>query len=298
VHVNLGLFVLLRNKQTMSGEDIRPRRSCLFMPGSNDRAMKKAKTLDTDVVILDLEDAVAPDAKVEARDAVAETVWRENYGTRELVIRVNGIGTPWFEEDLAAAKFAKAAAILVPKVSRGSDISIAAKAGLPVWAMIETPMAILNIGEIAAAPGLAGLVMGTNDLAKEMGAEATPDRLAFLTALSLAVTAARAHGRIAVDGVYNAIGDAEGFEAECEQGKVLGFEGKSLIHPSQLETCNRVFSPAGEALEQARAIIAAFEEPENAEKGVIQVDGKMAERLHLEEAKKLVAMAETIAERG
>jgi len=256
--------------------------------------MAKAKSLPADVIIFDLEDAVAPDAKVEARAAVVEVVRHGGYGARELVIRVNGIDTPWFEEDLAAAKATGVAAVLVPKVNSADDIHRAATGEVPVWAMVETPLAVLNIGAIAAAPALQALVMGTNDLGKDMRAEMTPDRLAFLTALSMTVMAARAHGKIAIDGVYNGIGDEVGLEAECDQGRTLGFDGKSLIHPSQIEVANRIFSPSAEALDQARAIIAAFDEPENADRGVIKVGGKMAERLHLEEAKKLVALSDMI----
>ncbi|MBC2777284.1 HpcH/HpaI aldolase/citrate lyase family protein [Parasphingopyxis marina] len=278
----------------MSDAAFRPRRSCLFMPGSNDRAMEKAKSLPADVIIFDLEDAVAPDAKVEARDAVAEAVQDGDYGERELVMRVNGIGTPWFEDDLAAAKAANVAAVLVPKVNSADDIRHAALGEIPVWAMVETPLAVLNIAEIAAAPALAALVMGTNDLGKDMRAAMTPDRRAFLTALSMTVTAARAHGKVAIDGVYNGIGDAEALKDECDQGRTLGFEGKSLIHPAQIDIANRIYSPSADALDEARAIIAAFEEAENTEKGVIRVNGKMAERLHLEEAKKLVALSDMI----
>lgn len=281
----------------MTDPAFRPRRSCLYMPGANARALEKAKSLPADVLIFDLEDAIAPNAKADARDRVAEAVWHGDYGDRELVIRVNGIGTPWFEEDLAAAKFAKPAAILLPKASSASDISMAARSELPVWAMIETPLAILNIAEIAAAPKLLAMVMGTNDLAKDMLASLRPGRGAFAAALSMTVMAARAHGKTVIDGVFNSIGDEAGLAAECEQGREFGFDGKTLIHPSQLDAANRIFAPSAAALRDARAIITAFAEPENADQGVLEVDGAMVERLHLAEAERLVAMAEAIAER-
>ncbi|MGP1281448.1 MAG: HpcH/HpaI aldolase/citrate lyase family protein [Parasphingopyxis sp.] len=281
----------------MTDPAFRPRRSCLYIPGANARALEKAKSLPADVLIFDLEDAVAPDAKADARDRVAEAVWHGDYRDRELVIRVNGIGTPWFEEDLAAAKFAKPAAILLPKASSASDISMAARSELPVWAMIETPLAILNIAEIAATPELSAMVMGTNDLAKDMLASLRPGREPFAAALSMTVMAARAHGKTVIDGVFNSIGDEAGLAAECEQGREFGFDGKTLIHPSQLDAANRIFAPSAAALRDARAIIAAFAEPENADQGVLEVDGAMVERLHLAEAEQLVALAEAIAER-
>ncbi len=278
-------------------ERARPRRSCLYMPGSNARAMEKAKTLDADVVLFDLEDSVAPDAKEAAREAVAGAIRAGGYGDRELVVRINGVGSPWIEEDLAAVRDSRPDAVLLPKVEQAEDVDKASEAGLPVWAMIETPRAILGVDAIAAAPALSVMVVGTNDLAKEMGARLTPGREAFQTALSMTVLAARAHGRTAIDGVYNAIGDEEGLTAECEQGLTLGFDGKTLIHPSQLAACNRIFSPSEEALAEARAVIAAFADPANKGAGVLKVDGKMAERLHLEQAEALVAMADAIAAR-
>lgn len=282
----------------MTDSAFRPRRSALFMPGANARAMEKARTLPADVVILDLEDAVAPDAKAEARDRIAAAVRAGGYGAREIVVRVNGLETEWAAEDLAMVAQVRPDAVLVPKVSSADDIARAAPGGLPVWAMIETPRAILDIGAIAAAPGLAAFVMGTNDLGKDMRARMTPGREAFHAALSLTVTAARAHGLIAIDGVFNDIADEAGLAAECEQGRTLGFEGKSAIHPAQLDACNRIFAPAEEEVAAARAIIAAFALPENVGAGVLKVEGKMAERLHLEEAERLVATAEAIAARA
>ena len=284
----------------------RPRRSCLYMPGANTRALEKAKTLAADVLILDLEDAVAPDAKAEARANVAAAVKAGGYAPREVVIRINGLDTEWGKADLITAVQAGPDAILAPKVMSGADIrelsDAMTDAGAPetmaLWVMIEMPRAILNIEEIAdAAAGtrLAAFVMGTNDLAKELRAIATPDRAAFQTALSLTMAAARMGDIIAIDGVYNDIKNLDGLEAECEQGRTLGFDGKTLIHPAQLEICNRVFAPASADVEQAQAVIAAFADPENAGKGVLKVNGKMTEILHLDEAHRTVATAKTIA---
>ena len=274
----------------------RPRRSCLYIPGANARALEKAKSLDADVLVFDLEDAVAPDVKAEARSSVAAAVRAGGYGAREIVVRVNALDSEWGGLDLDAALAARPDAILLPKVTCAGDIACAAAGGLPVWAMIEMPLAILNIAEIAAAPGLAALVVGTNDLAKELRAVATPRREAFQTALALTVTAARAHGRAAIDGVFNALRDDPGFANECEQGRALGFDGKSLIHPSQIDIANRVFAPSADEIAEARAIVAAFDAPENAGKGVLRVGGKMAERLHLEEARNCLALADRLCE--
>lgn len=287
----------------------RPRRSCLYMPGANARALEKAKTLPADVLILDLEDAVAPEAKDEARALVRSAVAEEAYGPREVIIRVNGMDTEWGLADLGMATAAGPDGVLVPKVTSAEEIlaidqtlsNSSASPELGLWVMIEMPLAILNIREIAAASAntrLTGFVMGTNDLAKECNAVFTPDRSAFHTALSLSVMAARAHGLVAIDGVYNDIKDEPGLKAECEQARILGFDGKSLIHPAQLETANRVFSPDAVAVEQARAVIEAFASPENAGKGVLKVNGKMTELLHLEQAKRLVALDEAISERS
>ncbi|WP_164118631.1 CoA ester lyase [Sphingorhabdus sp. Alg239-R122] len=285
---------------------LRPRRSCLYMPGSNARAMEKAKNLAADCIILDLEDAVAPEAKVQARQAVCDMVAKRPFGHRETVIRINAHGSEWGRDDLMAAVRARPDAILVPKITSADDIpalnvALAAAGAddtLALWVMIEMPLAILNIASIAAtarSTRLAAFVMGTNDLAKEMLAIPTPDRAAFHTALSLSVTAARAHGLAAIDGVYNDISDNDGLRAECEQGRIMGFEGKTLIHPAQLETCNTVFSPDDREIAEAHAIITAFEEPANKGKGVLKVNGKMAELLHLEQARRTAAIAEAIA---
>ncbi len=287
----------------------RPRRSCLYMPGANARALEKAKALPADTLILDLEDAVAPEAKAEARGAVAAALKAGGYGKRELVVRMNGLDTDWGREDLAMAAQAGADAVLAPKVTSGRDIerleaalkSAGAPEALQLWVMIETPLAILNIREIAAAAigsPLWAFVMGTNDLAKDFRARLTPDRFAFQAALQLSVAAARAYGLTAIDGVYNDIKNEDGFRAECEQGRDLGFDGKTLIHPSQLEDCNRIFAPSPHDVEQARAVIATFADPANAGKGVLKVNGKMTELLHLEEARRIVAMDEAIGGTG
>jgi citrate lyase subunit beta/citryl-CoA lyase len=279
-----------------------PRRSCLYMPGANPKALEKAKTLPADVVIFDLEDSVAPEGKVEARATVCAAIAAGGYEGREVVVRVNALSTPWGFEDVKAAAKVNPAAILFPKIDTAEDIAKAqdvmgaSHAGL--WAMIETPLSILNIHAIAAQAKhsrLQAFVMGTNDLAKDLRCAQTPDRAPFLTALSLTVIAARAYGITPIDGVYNDIQNEEGFAAICAQGLALGFDGKTLIHPSQVEPCNRIFAPTDQEVAQARAVIAAFAAPENAGKGVIKVDGKMTELLHLEQAKRTVAIAEAIA---
>ncbi|MEZ5953752.1 MAG: CoA ester lyase [Hyphomonas sp.] len=291
----------------MASSTHRPRRSCLYMPGANERALEKARTLPADTLLLDLEDAVAPDAKLMAREAIVSAVKQGGYGHREIVIRMNGLSTEWGGDDLKAAVGSGAKAVLAPKVESARDIltldAALTEAGAPndfgLWVMIEMPKAILNIHEIAAASEdtrLTTFVMGTNDLAKEYRARMTPDRLAFQTALQLSVAAARAYGLTAIDGVFNDIKDEHGLIAECEQGRDLGFDGKTLIHPSQLDTANRVFAPSHHDVEQAKAVIEAFALPENAGKGVLKVNGKMTELLHLEEARRTVAMDAAIRE--
>ena len=280
----------------------RPRRSALYMPASNARAVEKARTLPCDVVILDLEDAVAPEAKVEARAAAAAAVRAGGFGRREGVIRVNALGTPWAVEDLAAAAEAQPDAVLVPKVNSARDVAayssfLATSPSTHMWAMIETCPAMFELAQIArAAEGsrLSGFVMGVNDLAKEMRARQTPDRAAFIPFLAMAVAAARTAGLVALDGVHNEIDDLEALERVCRQGADLGFDGKSLIHPSHLEICNHVFAPPPEELAWARAVVAAFAAPENAGKGALRVEGRLAEHLHLGECKRLIATAEVI----
>lgn len=291
----------------MANSHTRPRRSVLYIPGANAKALEKAKGLAADSLIFDLEDAVAPEAKAEAREAVRAAVMGGGYGAREIIVRINGLGTPWAREDLAAVLPAGPDGVLFPKIDGAEDVR-AARAGLlaaggtadlPMLVMIETPKAILASREIAEAGqalGLLGFVAGTNDLAKDLRAALTPDRAAFQTALSLMVIAARAHGLTAIDGVYNAIEDQEGFLAQCQQGQRLGFDGKTLIHPTQIGPANAVFSPTIEEIKWAHAVIAAFAAPEHAGRGVIKIDGKMAELLHLEEAKRVAALAARIAE--
>jgi citrate lyase subunit beta/citryl-CoA lyase len=289
---------------------IRPRRSVLYMPGSNARALEKAKTLPVDAVILDLEDSVAPDAKETARDQVVAAVKAGGFGDREVVIRVNGVDTPWHADDLSAAAHAAPDAILVPKVASPDTLELIGRRLLDmgtdhrtrIWAMIETPLAIFNILSIASEAKdsesrLAVFVMGTNDLAKETRARLVPGRAPMLAWLSACVAAARHYGVEILDGVYNDIGNAEGFAAECRQGVEFGFDGKTLIHPSQIEPCNAAFSPSADEVAQARKIIAAFDLPENRSKGVVSLDGRMVERLHAEMARRTVAIADAIEAR-
>jgi citrate lyase subunit beta/citryl-CoA lyase len=290
---------------------IRPRRSVLYMPGSNVRAVDKARTLPVDGIILDLEDAVAPEAKEEARMQVAAAVKAGGFGRREVFIRVNGIDTPWHADDLAAAVQAAPDAILLPKISEVGQLErvgqrlLDMKADLKtrVWAMIETPLAIFNILSLAAEAHdsetrLAGFVMGTNDLAKETRARQVAGRAPMVPWLATCVLAAHAHGIDILDGVYNDLSDAEGFARECAQARDMGFDGKTLIHPSQIAACNAAFSPSTEEVAQARKIIAAFDHPENKDRGVVQIDGRMVERMHAEIARRTIAIAEAIDARS
>ncbi len=288
---------------------VRPRRSVLYMPGANLRALEKAKALPADALILDLEDSVAPDAKPEARAKVCTLVKEGGYGRREIVIRPNALETAWGAADILAAAEAAPDAILVPKVAHPGDIISAAKILKSVhapektklWAMMETPMAMLNAREIAAVGAdpenrLVCLVMGTNDLLKESRARALHNRFAVVPWLAMTIVAARAYGLDMLDGVYNDFKDEEGFRAECEHGRTLGMDGKTLIHPSQVGPCNEIFSPSDEEVVWSRKIIAAFDLPENARKGVITVEGKMVERLHLVQARRTVAIAGAVKE--
>lgn len=281
----------------------RPRRSALYLPASNAKAVAKARTLPCDVVILDLEDAVAPEFKVEARQAALAAVAEGGFGHREVAIRANAIDSEWGTADLAAIAASGVDAVLVPKVNSPQDIARYEEAlrdapqAMQLWAMIETCASVANLHAIAACAASTRLslwIMGTNDLAKEMRAQLTPCRTPFLPFLSMAVAAARAHGVAVLDGVCNEFRDLEAFEAEARQGLMFGFDGKSLIHPAQIEPCNAVFSPGEADLAWARAVIDAFALPENAGKGVIRVEGKMTELLHLEQAQRLVAVAERI----
>jgi citrate lyase subunit beta / citryl-CoA lyase len=287
---------------------MRPRRSVLYMPGSNARALEKAKTLPADALILDLEDAVAPDAKELARNQVCEAVTAGGFGPREVVIRINGFATPHGPADFAAALEANPDAILIPKVESAQDLQHARKNAptdckIALWAMIETPLAILSLKEIARAAASAELpltcfVMGTNDLIKATRAQARADRQPLLAALSLSVAAARAFGISVVDGVFNAIRDEAGFRGECAQGRALGMDGKTLIHPSQIAPCNEAFSPSAEEIAAAKKIVEAFALPENLGKGAISLDGRMVELLHAGIARETLAMAEAIAAKG
>lgn len=284
----------------------RPFRSMLYMPGANPRALDKAKTLPADALILDLEDAVAPEAKIDARGHVAQALAQGGYGPRYVIARMNGLDTDWGEADAAMIAASAADGLLLPKVNAAEDLRRLAqlsrdrRAGPPIalWAMIETPMALLNLREIAAAARearLAGLVIGANDLVKDLGAQLTAAREGLLPLLMQILVAARAFGLIAIDAVFNDIADADGFAAQCGQARDCGFDGKTLIHPSQIDIANRAFGPSPADIARAEAIVAAFAAPEAAGKGVLQVEGKMAERLHLLQAQALLAKATAIA---
>ncbi|MBP7065921.1 CoA ester lyase [Ferrovibrio sp.] len=285
-------------------DSVRPRRSVLYMPGSNARALDKAKTLPADGLILDLEDAVAPDAKAMAREQVCGAVRGGGYGGRELIIRANGFDTPWGEADIIAAAQAGPDAVLLPKVEHAAQVQRAAdllaQHGAPeamtIWAMMETPKGILHAEAIAAAhPRLTCLVMGTSDLVKDLNARHTPLRLPVAASLSLCLLAARAYGLSILDGVHLDLDDDAGFEAACRQGLDYGFDGKTLIHPKQVAPCNTVFAPSEAEVARAQKIIAAFESATAEGKGVVLVDGKLIENLHVEQAKKLSALAAAIA---
>ncbi|NNF77580.1 MAG: CoA ester lyase [Rhizobiales bacterium] len=289
---------------------IRPRRSVLYMPGINQRALEKAKSLAADCLILDLEDSVAPDAKETARDLVCAAVKNGGYGDREVIIRVNGLDSDWGQEDLKAAAVSGADGILIPKVGSAATLNAVADAmraakapeNTQIWAMLETPHGILNAEEISALSAdpntnLTCLIMGTNDLLKETRTLFVPNRYPVLTWLSMAVLAARAYGLDIIDGVYNNFSDEEGLQKECNQGRALGFDGKTLIHPGQLALCNEIFTPSDDEIEWSRKILAAFLEPQNAGKGVITVEGQMVELLHAKIAERTVAIAQAIENR-
>jgi citrate lyase subunit beta/citryl-CoA lyase len=273
------------------------------MPGANERALEKARTIPADALILDLEDAVTPDAKPDARDRVCAAVRSGGYGAREVVIRVNGLGTAWHDADLAAAAAAGPDAVLVPKVDSADEVArlvdaleaAGAPAGTALWAMLETPRAILHAEQIATASArLAVLVMGTNDMAKELHAEQVPGRAPLMYGLQRCLVAARLAGKVILDGVYNDIKDPDGFLAECVQGRQLGFDGKTLVHPSQVEPCNEVFAPSEAEVERSREIIAAFDEARAEGRGVVTVGGRMIENLHVDEARRVLAQHEAI----
>jgi citrate lyase subunit beta/citryl-CoA lyase len=278
--------------------ELRARRSVLYMPGANERALEKAKAIPADALILDLEDAVAPDAKPAARERVCAAARSGEYGARELTIRVNAIGTPWHDDDLRAVAAAGPDAVVVPKVGSAADVHAIERAleagGAPgttmIWAMVETPAAMFAAQSIAAASDrLAVLVMGTNDLAKELHAEQVPGRAPLLAGLGLALLAARAEGKVILDGVYNDVKDLPGFEAECRQGREFGFDGKTLIHPGQVEPCNRLFSPTPEQIAESQAILDAWEAAAAQGRGVATVNGRMIENLHVDTARRILA---------
>ena len=277
------------------------------MPASNARALDKARTLPADVVVLDLEDAVAPDAKPMARAMAAEAAHGRGYGLREVIVRVNGLDTPWGADDLAAVAISGADGVLLPKVESPEAVArasaaLAARAApetMALWCMLETPRGILAAGAIAAAsPRVAALVMGTSDLTAALGARPTRDRLALLTSLELCVLAARAHGKVALDGVHLDLEDDEGFAAVCRQGRDIGFHGKTLIHPKQLAVANEIFSPSPPEIDRARRVVAAYAQAQAAGRGVTVLDGRLIENLHAAEAGRLIALAEAIAARA
>jgi citrate lyase subunit beta/citryl-CoA lyase len=290
---------------------LRPRRSALYMPGTNARAIEKARTLPVDSVILDLEDSVAPEAKADAREQVRAAIKAGGFGSRELVVRINGLDTEWWLADVDMIHEVRPDAVLLPKVSQPVALEnfadrlmdLGTDHRIKVWAMIETPFAVLNVREIAAVARdietrLSCFVVGTNDLAKEMRAQIVPGRAPVLPLLVTTIAAARAYGLDILDGPFNDLGNAQGFAEECAQARDLGFDGKTLIHPNQIAPCNTTFTPSADEVRQARKIIAAFDQPQNQGKGVIALDGRMVERLHAEIARRTVAIADAIEERG
>ena len=287
-------------------EQMRPRRSVLYMPAANERALEKAKGIDADALIFDLEDAVAPDAKISARENAAFAVRSEAYGFRELTIRCNSLDTPWGAEDIAAASAAGPAALVIPKVNSAAELDQiaalmdAAKApsSTSIWAMVETPRAILDIRDIAGHPRVSVMIMGTNDLAREMRAPLVPGRFNLAYPLMTALFAARDAGKVILDGVYNDIKDSEGFVAECKQGVEYGFDGKTLIHPAQVPFANEVWSPSVGEIAHAKKVIEAFRDAESLGKGVATVDGRMIENLHVENAKRTLAVSESLEQRS
>lgn len=284
--------------------DTRPFRSVLYIPGSKERALEKATTLATDAIIFDLEDAVAIDEKARARVLLAETLQSHDYGTRAKLVRINALSTEWGRDDLEVIASARPEAILLPKVDEAAHVEELARlldarpetAETRIWAMMESPLGVMNALAIARAPRMAGFIMGTNDLAKDMGCRFRPDRLPLLSALQLPLIAAKAAGIVAVDGVYNAFKDDAGLRAECEQGRDMGFDGKTLIHPLQLAIANEVFSPSASEIDLAKRQIEAFDAATSRGEGVAVVDGKIVENLHIVTAKQILAKAEAIAE--
>ncbi len=280
----------------MAKSGTRPYRSVLYIPASRERALEKARDLPADAIIFDLEDAVAPDEKLRAREVLSAAL-RADYGGRARIVRVNGLGTEWVEGDLAAfGAHPGVDAVLLPKVNSAADLeTVAGRVQVPLWAMLETAKGCLNAAEIAAHGRLEGMVMGTNDLAKELGARHRSDRMPLMAGLGACVLAARAEGRVIVDGVFNAFKDEAGLRAECEQGRDMGFDGKTLIHPEQLGIANEVFAPTADELAQARRMIAGYAEARARGEGVAVVDGRIVENLHVAVAKALIGKAEAIA---
>ena len=274
----------------------RPLRSVLYIPGSKPRALDKARGLPADAIIFDLEDAVIPEEKITARATLAEALAQGGYGTRMKIVRINGLDTEWGADDAKAAAAMGADAILLPKVNSPADLDALAAitGGAPLWAMMESPLGMLNAAQIAAHPKLEGMVMGTNDLAKELQSRSRADRLPMMTGLGLCVLAGKAHGVALIDGVYNAFKDDEGHRVECDQGRDMGFDGKTVIHPAQLEVANAAFSPSDEEVDLARRQIAAFEECEATGQGVAVVDGKIVENLHVATARETLAKMDAI----
>jgi citrate lyase subunit beta / citryl-CoA lyase len=281
---------------------IRPRRSLLFMPGSNARALEKARNLPADGIILDLEDSVAPEAKAIARDQIAQAIAAKGFGRREVLIRVNALDSPWWIDDVNMAGKAQPDGILFPKISSVDDLKtiadrlsdISADTSIKVWAMIETARAVLHAEELAAASRetrLAGFVFGPNDISRETRIRMQPGRAAMIPMITHCILATRAYGLEILDGPYSDFSNVDGFALECAQARDLGFDGKTLIHPGQIEACNAIFTPPAEEVAHARKIIAAFERPENASRGAIQLDGQMVERLHADMAKRTIAIA-------
>ena len=282
-------------------QDTRPYRSVLYIPGSKERALEKARTLPVDAIIFDLEDAVAVDEKVNARATLKAALDEDGYGSRVKIVRINGLDTEWGADDARAVAEMNADAILLPKVGSPADVDALAALipdDLPIWAMMETPRGMLNAAAIAAHPRMAGFVMGTNDLAKELQTRFRADRLPMISSLSICLLAARAEGLVIVDGVYNALKDDEGLKVECDQGRDMGFDGKTLIHPAQVAVCNEAFAPSAAEIDLAKRQIAEFEEVEAAGGGVAVVDGKIVENLHVATARQILAKSEAIANLG
>jgi len=283
---------------------LRPRRSMLYMPGSNARAIEKGRSLPADAIIFDIEDAVAVDAKALARNQIRAAIAAGGYGKKELLVRINGLGSAWFDADVAAIAGSGADGVLLPKVEDAETVrqvetrlvAAGAREALTIWCMMETPLGILRSAEIAgASPRVAGMIMGTNDLALDLRCKQTPDGAAFVTSFSLCILAARAHGIAIIDAVYNDLSDDAGFEESCRRGRILGFDGKSLIHPKTIDAANRLYGPSVEEVEWATKIVEAFEMARAEGKGVIAVDGKMVEDLHVREAQRLLAMSKSLS---